>query len=366
MAHLELHHVVQRYASHTVVDDVSLRVETGSIACLLGPSGCGKTTLLRCIAGFEAIADGEIHVEDRLVTRAGFRVAPERRRIGMVFQDYALFPHLNVGANIGFGLASLSASERQARVDQLMATVGLDGLSRSYPHELSGGQQQRVALARALAPRPQLILLDEPFSNLDVDLRERLSFEVRQILKSEGMTAVLVTHDQHEAFAMADEVGVMADGKIQQWDTPYNLYHRPANRFVADFIGQGVFLPGVAIDDHHVELELGVLESRLPLACLRGCAACGQDCRVEVLLRPDDVIHDDRSAWQAKVLKRAFRGAEFLYTVQLDSGAQLLSLVPSHHNHALGERIGIRLDVDHVVAFRTPQNLAAQPVPSQR
>ena len=366
MAHLELHHVVQRYGSHTVVDDVSLRVETGSIACLLGPSGCGKTTLLRCIAGFEAIADGEIYVEGTQVTRAGFRVAPERRRIGMVFQDYALFPHLNVAANIGFGLAALNASARQARVDQLLATVGLSGLGRSYPHELSGGQQQRVALARALAPRPQLILLDEPFSNLDVDLRERLSFEVRQILKSEGMTAVLVTHDQHEAFAMADEVGVMAGGKIQQWDTPYKLYHQPANRFVADFVGQGVFLPGVAIDDRHVELELGILESRQPLACLQGCAAGGDDCRVEVLLRPDDVVHDEGSALQATVVKRAFRGAEFLYTVQLDSGAQLLSLVPSHHNHALGERIGIRLDVDHVVAFHTPRQIAAPPLSNER
>jgi iron(III) transport system ATP-binding protein len=346
MAHLELHDVVQRYASHTVVDGVSFCVATGGIACLLGPSGCGKTTLLRCIAGFETIAAGEIRIDSARVSDAGSRVAPERRRIGMVFQDYALFPHLTVAANIGFGLSTLAASQARARVEQLLATVGLDGLGEAYPHELSGGQQQRVALARALAPRPQLILLDEPFSNLDVDLRERLSFEVRHILKSEGMTALLVTHDQHEAFAMADEIGVMSCGRIQQWDTPYNLYHRPANRFVADFVGQGVFVPGVVLDDLRVEVELGVLESRLPLACTGGCS-------VDVLLRPDDVIHDDRSALQAEVLNRAFRGAEFLYTLRLDSGTQLVSLVPSHHNHAVGERIGIRLDVDHVVAFRT-------------
>ncbi|MBP6655692.1 MAG: ABC transporter ATP-binding protein, partial [Propionivibrio sp.] len=206
---------------------------------------------------------------------------------------------------------------------------------------------------RALAPRPELILLDEPFSNLDVDLRERLSLEVRAILKQEGMTAILVTHDQHEAFAMADEIGVMADGKIQQWDTPYNLYHRPANRFIADFVGQGVFLPGVVIDGHRVDVELGRLESRLPLECMKGCAECGKGCRVEVLLRPDDIIHDDQSPAQAEILHRAFRGAEFLYTLRLASGAEILSLVPSHHNHAIGERIGIRLDVDHVVAFRT-------------
>ena len=353
MAHLELDHIVQRYGSHTVVDGVSLRVEAGSIACLLGPSGCGKTTLLRCIAGFEPIAAGEIRVEGVPVTRPDLRVAPERRRIGMVFQDYALFPHLAVADNVGFGLTAISDAQRALRVAELLATVGLEGQGRKFPHELSGGQQQRVALARALAPRPQLILLDEPFSNLDVDLRERLSLEVRGILKSQGMTAVLVTHDQHEAFAMADEIGIMTDGRIQQWDTPYNLYHRPVNRFVADFVGQGVFLPGTVISSNSVEVELGILQSRLPLECMQACSDCGRGCRVAVLLRPDDVIHDDRSPLQAQVLQRAFRGAEFLYTLRLDSGAEVLSLVPSHHNHAIGERIGIRLDVDHVVAFRS-------------
>jgi iron(III) transport system ATP-binding protein len=353
MAHLELEHIVQRYGTHTVVDGVGFHVETGSIACLLGPSGCGKTTLLRCIAGFEPIVEGEIRVEGRVVTRPDFRMPPEKRRIGMVFQDYALFPHLTVAANIAFGLAARNERESRARVDELLVTVGLRDSGSKYPHELSGGQQQRVALARALAPRPELILLDEPFSNLDVDLRERLSLEVRSILKQEGMTAVLVTHDQHEAFAMADEIGIMADGKIQQWDTPYNLYHRPVNRFVADFVGQGVFLPGTVVDSHRVDVELGRLESRLPLECVQGCATCGKGCHVEILLRPDDVIHDDLSSQQAEILHRAFRGAEFLYTLRLASGAEVLSLVPSHHNHAIGERIGIRLDVDHVVAFRT-------------
>jgi iron(III) transport system ATP-binding protein len=365
MAHLELDQLVQRYGTHTVVDGVSLRVESGSIACLLGASGCGKTTLLRCIAGFEAIAGGAIRLQGRLVTSPDFRLPPEQRRVGMVFQDYALFPHLTIAANIGFGVRRLDAGERETRVGELLATVGLAGQGARFPHELSGGQQQRVALARALAPRPQLVLLDEPFSNLDVDLRERLSIEVRGILKNQGITAVLVTHNQHEAFAMADEIGVMAGGRIQQWDTPYNLYHRPANRFVADFIGQGIFLPGTVIDAHRVEVELGVLVSTLPLECLEGCAACGKGCHVNVLLRPDDVIHDDRSPLQAQVLQRAFRGAEFLYTLRLSSGAEILALVPSHHNHAVGERIGIRLDVDHVVAFRaeaSPAQTMAQPV----
>lgn len=352
MAQLELNGVVQRYGKQTIVDGVNFQLEAGSIACLLGPSGCGKTTLLRCIAGFEEIADGEIRLRQEAVSRAGQCVPPEKRRIGMVFQDYALFPHLTVEQNVAFGLGRKPAEDAHLRVRQLLATVGLHGQGDKYPHELSGGQQQRVALARALAPRPELILLDEPFSNLDVGLRERLSVEVREILKREGSTAIMVTHDQHEAFAMADEIGVMADGKIQQWDTPYNLYHKPANRFVADFVGQGVFLPGTVIDNHRVDVELGRLQSRLPLECLKGCAECGRGCRVEVLVRPDDIVHDDQSPTQAEILHRAFRGAEFLYTLRLTSGAEVLSLVPSHHDHAIGERIGIRLDVDHVVAFR--------------
>jgi iron(III) transport system ATP-binding protein len=353
MADLSVTSLVQRYGAHTVVDGISFTVPQGSIACLLGPSGCGKTTLLRCIAGFEEIAEGEIRIGGETCSRPGHRMAPEDRRIGMVFQDYALFPHLTVADNVAFGLHGSTASERQRRVEAMLELVGLQGQGRKYPNELSGGQQQRIALARALAPKPTLVLLDEPFSNLDVDLRERLSVEVRDILKACGSTAVLVTHDQREAFAMADEIGVIAGGKLQQWDIPYNLYHRPANRFVADFIGEGTFLPGSVLDDHRIEVELGVLASPVPIECeRRACCTCGLSCRLDVLLRPDDIIHDDASNVAAEVLHKAFRGAEILYTLRLPSGASVLSLVPSHHNHALGERIGIRLDVDHVVTFR--------------
>ncbi|MDE1546440.1 ABC transporter ATP-binding protein [Dechloromonas agitata] len=360
MAQLELNGVYQRYGRQTVVAGVNFQLSAGSIACLLGPSGCGKTTLLRCIAGFEEIADGEIRLHDEVVSRAGHCTPPEKRRIGMVFQDYALFPHLTVEQNVAFGLGRKPDEAAWRRVRQLLATVGLNGQGDKYPHELSGGQQQRVALARALAPRPELILLDEPFSNLDVGLRERLSVEVREILKREGSTAIMVTHDQNEAFAMADEIGVMYDGRIQQWDVPYNLYHRPANRFVADFIGQGVLLPGVVAGGTQVEMELGTLVSDIPVECSETCTDCADGCAVDVLLRPDDVVHDDRSPLQAEVLHKAFRGAEILYTLRLTSGAEVLSLVPSHHNHALGEKIGIRLDADHVIAFKkSPQSAAA-------
>jgi iron(III) transport system ATP-binding protein len=352
---LELREVEQGYGEHVVVRGVSFSLERGRIGCILGPSGCGKTTLLRGIAGFEPICKGEIRIDELVVTRPGYVLPPERRRIGMVFQDYALFPHLSVGDNIRFGLRGAPRGVREGRVAELAALVGLDGALRKFPHELSGGQQQRAALARALAPRPELLLLDEPFSNLDVDLRERLSLEVRDIIKASGATAVLVTHDQHEAFAIADEVGVLHEGRIQQWDSAYNLYHRPANRFVADFVGQGVFLPARVLNPNHVEIELGMLEGDIPHQCQQGCDACGRGCAAEILLRPDDVVHDDASPTQAEVVHKAFRGAEILYTLRLPSGRKVLALVPSHHNHALGERIGIRLDVDHVVAF-APQD----------
>ena len=343
---LEVRELRHAYGAHEVVAGLSFSLERGAIGCLLGPSGCGKTTVLRCIAGFEGVQAGEIRLAGRVVSGPGVTLPPEKRRIGMVFQDYALFPHLSVAANIAFGLHGAPRAERTERVRELGELVGLSAALDKYPHEISGGQQQRVALARALAPRPELLLLDEPFSNLDVDLRERLSLEVREIIKASGATAVLVTHDQQEAFAMADEIGILHEGRIQQWDNPYNLYHRPANRFVADFVGQGVFLPAKALGAGQVEIELGVL---------KGAEVPGNGGRLEVLLRPDDVIHDDAAPTRAEVLHKAFRGAEILYTLRLESGRKVLALVPSHHNHALGERIGIRLDVDHVVAFR-PEN----------
>jgi iron(III) transport system ATP-binding protein len=341
---LEVENLRHAYGRHEVVRGLSFSVARGAIGCLLGPSGCGKTTVLRCIAGFEAIREGEIRLGGLTVSGPGTMVPPEKRRIGMVFQDYALFPHLAVAGNIGFGLHALAPAARNARVSELAELVGLSGALDKYPHQISGGQQQRVALARALAPRPELLLLDEPFSNLDVDLRERLSLEVREIIKASGATAVLVTHDQQEAFAMADEIGILHQGHIQQWDNPYNLYHRPANRFVADFVGQGVFLPAKALNGSQLQIELGVLQGN----------SQGIE-NLEVLLRPDDVVHDDAAPTQAEVVHKAFRGAEILYTLRLASGRKVLALVPSHHNHALGEKIGIRLDVDHVVAFR-PEN----------
>jgi iron(III) transport system ATP-binding protein len=337
---------------HEIVHGLSFSLERGEIGCLLGPSGCGKTTVLRAIAGFESVTAGRIVLDGRELSRRNHTAPPENRQVGVVFQDYALFPHLSVAGNVGFGLRRMDAATKRTRVAELLDLVGLAAQADKFPHELSGGQQQRIALARALAPRPGLLLLDEPFSNLDVDLRERLALEVRAILKELGTTAVLVTHDQHEAFAIADQIGVMHQGVVVQWDNAYNLYHRPADRFVADFIGQGVFAPGtVDLPNQRVQIELG----SLPLwQGVNVCATGERDARhVDVLLRADDVIHDDASPLQAEVVRKAFRGAEFLYTLKLPSGQPLLALVPSHHDHAIGEKIGIRLGADHVVTFPT-------------
>ncbi|HET7527484.1 MAG TPA: ABC transporter ATP-binding protein [Burkholderiaceae bacterium] len=349
-AWLQLDDVTLAYGRKVVVAGLSLTLPRGAIGCLLGPSGCGKTTVLRAIAGFEPVAGGVVRLDGEALADRSVHVPPEQRRVGMVFQDQALFPHLTVADNVGFGLRRAASAD--ARIAQMLDTVGLGHAARLYPHELSGGQQQRVALARALAPAPRLLLLDEPFSSLDVELREHLAGEVRALLKRSGITALLVTHDQHEAFAIADEIGVMRDGRIEQWDSAYNLYHQPANRFVADFVGQGAFLPGVVLDGLRVEMELGVLTSATPVRCTEHGDVCPSGCQVDVLLRPDDVVHDDASRVTAQVLAKAFRGAEFLYTLLLPSGAKVLSLVPSHHNHAIGERIGIRLELDHVVAYK--------------
>jgi iron(III) transport system ATP-binding protein len=267
--------------------------------------------------------------------------------VGMVFQDYALLPHLTVFENVRFGLHALPRAARRARTFEVLELVGLADVAQSYPRELSGGQQQRVALARSLAPRPRLLLLDEPFSSLDVELRQRLSGELREILKEVETTALLVTHDQTEAFAMADVVGVMRHGQLEQWDTPYNLYHAPATRFVAEFVGQGVFLPGRIDDDGKVRIEMGSLEGklvqRLPPAT-----------SVDVLLRPDDIVHDATSPLTARVCARCFRGSDILYTLCLPSGSHLLAAMASHFNHEVGEHIGVRLCTEHVVVFPRP------------
>ena len=336
--------------SAPALQDVSLSLRAGEVGVLIGPSGCGKTSLMRAIAGLEPVSAGQVRLDGRLLSRPGQQVPPEQRRMGMVFQDYALFPHLAVEDNVGFGLTRLPPAQQRQRVQEVLQLVGLGHCARQYPHQLSGGQQQRVALARALAPQPQLLLLDEPFSNLDVDLRERLAHEVRNILRETQTTALFVTHDQLEAFAIGDVIGVMSQGQLHQWDDAYTLYHRPATRFVAEFIGHGVFTPAtLRMEGRQVVIQTAVgdltdmAECPLPSAFESG--------RCDVLLRADDIVHDDDAPVKAEIVRKSFRGSEFLYTLRLPSGEIVMAHVPSHHNHAIGEHIGIRAHVDHVVTF---------------
>ena len=350
---LEVTQLRVQYAAQArpAVQDVSLGLRAGDIGVLIGPSGCGKTTLLRAVAGLEPVSAGSIRLSKHIVSDDHTHLPAEQRRIGMVFQDYALFPHMDVERNLAFGIQHLPTAQRKHRVREVLDLVGLAGAEKRYPHELSGGQQQRVALARALAPSPQLLLLDEPFSNLDVDLRERLAHEVREILKAAGATALFVTHDQLEAFAIGDMIGVMDEGKLHQWDDAYTLYHRPATRFVAQFIGHGVFIPST------ITTVNGQTRVQTPLGEMVDIAECpvpsafpGGQC--DVLLRADDIVHDDDAPTKAEILRKSFRGADLLYTLRLSHGQVVMALVPSHHDHKIGEWIGIKTQVDHVVTFQ--------------
>jgi iron(III) transport system ATP-binding protein len=344
MALLELRHVGKRFADDRppAVDDLSLSLEAGRILALLGPSGCGKTTTLRLIAGFETPDAGEIALGGRLVARAGDGgVPPEERSVGVVFQDYALFPHLNVEANVAFGVSRMPRAQRRARVARMLELVGLEALASRYPHELSGGQQQRVAAARALAPAPALLLLDEPFSNLDADLRAQMRDEVQRLLRATGTTAIFVTHDQEEAFTIADEVGVLNQGRLEQLDAPETIYHHPATPFVAEFVGAADFLPGL-VTPQGIVTEIGVfgnVEGREP----------GE--KVRVMIRPDDVTFVPDAAGEAILLQRYFRGSENLYCLGLPSGHRVHSSQPSSAAFAAGSRVRPEANVLHVVTF---------------
>lgn len=350
-AQLILTDVSVAYRNQAVVHDVNFTIESGHISCLLGPSGCGKSTLLRAIAGLNPICTGQIMMAGsdgaaQEISSPTHALSPEKRQIGMVFQDAALFPHLTIAENIAFGISRWTPDHQYSRIKNLLSMMGIESMADRYPHSLSGGQQQRVALARAIAPKPSLLLLDEPFTGLDVSLKEGLINEIRDILQREQVSALLVTHDQMEAFVMADKVAVMNDGRIVQHDTAYHIYHQPNARFVANFIGEGDFLSGIVINEQSVQSALGVLHSTLPHNFVTNQS-------VDILVRPDDLLHNDESSFMGVIVSKRFRGSHFLYRVELPSKQCLFCLASSHHNHAIGEHIGITLDLDHLVMFAT-------------
>ncbi|MEY4640527.1 MAG: hypothetical protein RLZZ227_521 [Pseudomonadota bacterium] len=342
---LDIKAITCRYGAKEIFADLSFKVGKGSIACLLGPSGCGKTTALRAIAGFEPVYSGSILLDGLTLSAAGMTLPPEQRQVGMVFQDYALFPHLTVADNIAFGLQKRAKQERQRITAELLELIRMQEAGGAYPHQLSGGQQQRVALARALAPRPKLLLLDEPFSNLDTELRRSLSLEVRTILKQHGTTAILVTHDQSEAFNVADEIGVMANGKLLQWGTARELYHEPASPFVASFVSSGTLIPGQAIGPEHLLTVLG--EVSVP-----DCGVhTGQS--VDLLLRPWNVVMAATGACPARVLSQQFHGAYTLTTLALPDGTVLTSSDEKLSTLGAGSTVTLALNPRHLRVFAT-------------
>jgi iron(III) transport system ATP-binding protein len=323
------------------VDALSLSGEQGEILALLGPSGCGKTTTLRLIIGFEVPDAGRIEIAGRVVADGHTFVPPEARGIGMVFQDYALFPHLTVAENIAFGIKKLPPEERARRTERALRITEMKELAGRYPHELSGGQQQRVALARAMAPGYEVVLLDEPLSNLDADLRAQLRGQLRRVLKKTQKTAILVTHDQDEAFQVADRVGVLNQGRLEQVGTPEEIYLTPASRFVADFVGAADFIPGTVLREG-IDTELGLFANAngLPIGS-----------RVDVMIRPDEVTIAPDPDGPGVVTERLYLGADKVYTLRLPSEAQIRSNQHSTPNLPIGSRVAARVSSGHVVAF---------------
>ncbi|MDP2728439.1 MAG: ABC transporter ATP-binding protein [Dehalococcoidia bacterium] len=323
------------------MEDLSFEVAHREVFAILGPSGCGKTTTLRLIAGFERPDSGEILLGGQPVASSTQWVPPERRGVGIVFQDYALFPHLSVAQNVAFGLRSLPAAQRTKIVKNMLEMVGMGEYARRYPHELSGGQQQRVALARSLAPCPVVLLLDEPFSNLDADMRTQMRQEVQNILGEAETTTILVTHDQEEAFILADRVALLNCGRMEQVGTPEEIYHHPASRFVASFVGEADLLEGIIVEGA-VETEVGRFAYAGPIP---------SNTPVFVMLRPDDVdLLPDREA-EAVIAQRHFRGSENLYTVRLPSGQVLHSSQTSTVIMPLGQAVRVEASPAHIVAF---------------
>jgi iron(III) transport system ATP-binding protein len=346
---LELDGVSKSYGSERVIEDLSLSVHDGEILTLLGPSGCGKTTTLSLIAGLERPNAGEVTLGGATVSGADRFVEPENRGVGVVFQEFALFPHLTAAENVAFGLNDWDEDAREARVRELLDLVGLEAQGDSHPEELSGGQQQRVALARSLAPKPDLLLLDEPFSNLDVDLRVEMREEVRRILKETGVTAISVTHDQEEALSISDRVAVMNDGRIEQVGDPEAVFQQPESRFVAGFLGHASFLPGY-VNGEEVTTELGAIPRRQ----IGGLATTYDRTLVDVLVRPDDVRAvpvGEADAADGRIVARRYLGPTVLYEVRLDEETTIQCM----HNHDesldLDGRVRVELDADHELAW---------------
>ena len=340
---LEIEDVSLSIEGNLILDNLSLNIDEHEIISLIGPSASGKSSLLRIIAGFENISSGKVKLNGLIVDDRSTIVQRQNRNIGIIFQDLALFPHLSCKDNIIFGITNYSENHKRQRLDRLCNLLDITSIKDKFPHEISGGQQQRIAIARALAPRPEILLLDEPFSALDEELKETLMYDVKNLLKEEKITTIIITHNIKEAFQLSDKIAFLDNKKIIQFDTAYNLYHKPHTKEIANFCGIGSFINGNIIDANHVSTMLGDLfgdASKFKIGS-----------NVSVMIRPDDIIHDDDSAQSAKVLEKVFFGSDFLYKLELIKGEKIYCYTPSHHNHSINEVIGIKPAIDHLILF---------------
>ena len=329
--------------SKVILDDVNLKIDTGEIISLMGSSASGKTSLIRSIAGFHNISSGMIQIDGQVVDDSIRRSDVAMRNVGVIFQDLALFPHLTVRENICFGLNNIDSAQQQNRAKKLEDLLDIENITNRYPNQISGGQQQRVAIARAIAPKPNLLLLDEPFSALDYELKDNLMSDIMKLIKSENITAILITHSAEEAFKMSDKIAFISDNTITQFANPYDMYHRPNSKEIANFFGISSYITAKITDSSHINCILGDFVGMVD--------QFNKDDKVDLLIRPDDIIHDDDSLFSAKVTEKTFRGSDFLYELELKDGQKIFCYAPSHHNHQVNEVIGIKLDLDHLVIF---------------
>ena len=340
---LEIENISLNLDNDRILDDLSLTIKEEEIISIIGPSASGKSSLLRVISGFENISSGKIRLNGQTVDDTSIIIEPQKRHIGIIFQDLALFPHLNCAENITFGISELSSKEKIERLNRLAKVLDIIEISKKFPHEISGGQQQRVAIARALAPKPEILLLDEPFSALDENLKEKLLADVKILLKEEKITTIVITHNIKEAFQISDKIAFLSNKKIVQYDSAYNIYHKPLTREVANFCGIGSFINGKVIDKNHVVTDLG--------KHFGDTAPYTIGSNIDILIRPDDIIHDDNATRSAQVIEKIFHGSDFLYKLKLGGGENIFCYTPSHHDHSLNEVIGIKSEMDHLILF---------------